>query len=43
MTRRIYLVDAFAHAPFTGNPAGVCPLDGPADEGWMQGVAMEMS
>ncbi|HXH60921.1 MAG TPA: PhzF family phenazine biosynthesis protein [Fimbriimonadaceae bacterium] len=43
MNRRIYLVDAFSNAPFTGNPAGVCPLDGPADEQWMQSVAMEMN
>ena len=39
----IFLVDAFAHAPFTGNPAGVCPLDAPAQEQWMQNVAMEMN
>jgi predicted PhzF superfamily epimerase YddE/YHI9 len=40
----IYLVDAFADRPFAGNPAGVCPLDGPwpADV-WMQSVAMEMN
>ncbi len=37
----LYQVDAFADGPFTGNPAAVCPLDGPADEGWMQRVAME--
>ncbi len=40
---RIFLVDAFCHAPFTGNPAGVCPLNGPAPEEWMQNVAMEMN
>lgn len=39
----IYLVDAFSHAPFTGNPAGVCPLEGPGDETWMQNVAIEMN
>ncbi|MCH7904869.1 MAG: PhzF family phenazine biosynthesis protein [Armatimonadetes bacterium] len=43
MPQRIFLVDAFAHAPFTGNPAGVCPLDAPAEEQWMQGVALEMN
>lgn len=36
-------VDAFADAPFAGNPAAVCLLDGPADEGWMQRVAAEMN
>jgi PhzF family phenazine biosynthesis protein len=36
-------IDAFADAPFTGNPAAVCLLDGPADEGWMQRVAAEMN
>jgi predicted PhzF superfamily epimerase YddE/YHI9 len=39
----IYLVDAFAHERFTGNPAGVCPLDKEPDEDWMQGLAMEMN
>jgi PhzF family phenazine biosynthesis protein len=43
MSARIFTVDAFADAPFTGNPAGVCPLDAPRDEGWMQHVAMEMN
>jgi PhzF family phenazine biosynthesis protein len=36
------VVDAFADRPFAGNPAGVCLLDGPADEAWMQQVAKEM-
>lgn len=40
---RLYLVDAFAHAPFTGNPAGVCPLDREPEEAWMQSMAMEMN
>jgi PhzF family phenazine biosynthesis protein len=40
---RIFQVDAFTHQPFTGNPAAVCLLEGPADEGWMQKVAMEMN
>ncbi len=43
MTIPIYQVDAFADKPFAGNPAGVCILDGPADEVWMQSVAMEMN
>lgn len=40
---QLYLVDAFSHAPFTGNPAGVCPLEDEAEETWMQNVAMEMN
>jgi len=38
----IYVVDAFTEKPFGGNPAGVCLLDKPADEQWMQRVANEM-
>ena len=38
------IVDAFTLGrPFTGNPAAVCVLDQPADEGWMQDVAGEMN
>jgi PhzF family phenazine biosynthesis protein len=40
---RIFQVDAFTDAAFGGNPAGVCLLDGPADERWMQLVAREMN
>ncbi|MBP1907940.1 PhzF family phenazine biosynthesis protein [Methanolobus bombayensis] len=29
--------------PFIGNPAGVCILNKPADEKWMQNVAKEMA
>jgi predicted PhzF superfamily epimerase YddE/YHI9 len=36
-------IDAFTDQPFGGNPAAVCLLDGPADEAWMQNVAMEMN
>lgn len=43
MTTFLYVVDAFAAAPFTGNPAAVCILDAPAEEGWMQSVAREMN
>ena len=39
----IFHVDAFASAPFTGNPAAVCLLDTPADPNWMQAVAKEMN
>lgn len=38
----MYVVDAFSNKPFSGNPAGVCILDGPAEEAWMQSVAAEM-
>ncbi len=43
MGTEIYQVDAFADGPFTGNPAAVCPLAGPAGETWMQNVALEMN
>src|SRR5262245_17379177 len=43
MPTPIYIVDAFAERPFQGNPAAVCPLEGPADAGWMQRVAAEMN
>lgn len=45
MSQPISVVDAFATAPFTGNPAAVCLLD--ADdfpgESWMRAVAAEMN
>ena len=37
------VVDAFTDRPFGGNPAGVCVMDGPRDERWMQSVAMEIN
>jgi len=43
MPGKIFKVDAFTDRPFRGNPAAVCILSGPADEGWMQGVAREMN
>ena len=36
-------VDAFTDEPFSGNPAAVVVLDSPADEDWMQSVALEMN
>jgi PhzF family phenazine biosynthesis protein len=36
-------VDAFASAPFRGNPAVVCPLDAPLDDATMQAIAAEMN
>ena len=38
----MHLVDAFTGAPFRGNTAAVCILDGPAEPAWMQQVAAEM-
>jgi PhzF family phenazine biosynthesis protein len=38
----VFFVDAFADAPFGGNTAAVCLMDGPADAGWMQAVAGEL-
>jgi len=43
VSTRIYTADAFTHKPFGGNPAAICPLEGPADEAWMQAVAAEMN
>lgn len=40
---RIYQVDSFTSEPFRGNPAGVCPLDGPQPDDWMRSVAAEMN
>ena len=43
MKQTIYQVDAFTDEPFHGNPAGVCLLERPADDGFMQQVAAEMN
>ncbi|NET39747.1 MAG: PhzF family phenazine biosynthesis protein, partial [Cyanothece sp. SIO1E1] len=43
MTQTIIQVDAFAHTPFSGNPAAICVLSAAEDEGWMQKVAQEMN
>ena len=39
----LFGVDAFTEAPFRGNPAAVCLLDGPREDDWMQSVAAEMN
>lgn len=39
----IYIVDAFADEPFTGNPAAVVPLTEKRSAEWMQAVANEMN
>jgi PhzF family phenazine biosynthesis protein len=43
MGLRITQVDAFTDTAFAGNPAAVCLLQAPRDEGWMQSVAREMN
>ncbi len=43
MAYPLFQVDAFTDRPFTGNPAAVCLLPEPQDEGWMQQVAAEMN
>jgi predicted PhzF superfamily epimerase YddE/YHI9 len=43
MKQDIFQVDAFTDKPFAGNPAAVCVLPEPANEGWMQQVANEMN
>ncbi|HEX2207605.1 MAG TPA: PhzF family phenazine biosynthesis protein [Longimicrobium sp.] len=43
MPQPVVQVDAFTDRPFAGNPAAVCILPSPADEGWMKNVAAEMN
>ena len=43
MTIPIFHVDAFAEAPFEGNPAAVCLSGDERSERWMQAVASEMN
>ena len=38
----LFQIDAFTSEAFRGNPAAVCLLDSPREEGWMQKVAAEM-
>jgi PhzF family phenazine biosynthesis protein len=44
LSLRIWLVDAFAQQPFSGNPAGVCLLERSAwpTEDWMRSFAAEL-
>lgn len=39
----LFIVDAFADRTFSGNPAAVCLLNGPADEKFMTQTAAEMN
>jgi PhzF family phenazine biosynthesis protein len=43
MNQRVYVVDAFTERAFGGNPAAVCILERPRDDGWRQDVAREMN
>jgi PhzF family phenazine biosynthesis protein len=43
MSLPFFLVDAFTSHPFAGNPAGVCLLDAPRDDAWLQHVAAEIN
>jgi len=43
MRIKIYQVDAFTDALFSGNPAAVCILENEADTKWMQDIASEMN
>ena len=38
----LWLIDAFTDRPFAGNPAGVCLLEAPRPDEWMQALASEM-
>lgn len=41
MKLKLYVVDAFADKPFSGNPAAVCPLQDWLPDEMMQNIAME--
>jgi PhzF family phenazine biosynthesis protein len=43
MSIPVFLVDAFAEAPFGGNTAAVCLLAAAADAAWMQAAAGELN
>jgi PhzF family phenazine biosynthesis protein len=43
MSIKAFKVDSFTAQPFAGNPAGVCLLDAPCEQSWMQAVAREMN
>lgn len=43
MPSPLFVVDAFTDRAFAGNPAAVCPSDGPPDESRMRLVAREMN
>ena len=39
----LWLIDAFADAPFSGNPAAVCMLPGHRPDDWHHALAAEMN
>ncbi|HEX4047396.1 MAG TPA: PhzF family phenazine biosynthesis isomerase, partial [Elusimicrobiota bacterium] len=43
MSLPVWVVDAFAEKPFSGNPAAVVLLDGPRDDAWRAAVAGEFN
>lgn len=43
MNLSMYIIDAFAERPLTGNPAAVCPLDTWLPASTMQAIAAEMN
>ena len=43
MSRQVFVVNAFADGPFTGNPAGVCVVEEDTTEAWMQSVATQLN
>ncbi len=43
MALPLVVIDAFAEAPFRGNPAAVCLLDQWRPDAWLQAVAAEMN
>ena len=40
---KVFQVDAFTNEPFKGNPAGVCLLENPKTDSWMQSFAKDMN
>ena len=38
-----FVVDAFTHKPFSGNPAAVCVLDEPKTDEWLQKIAAQFN
>lgn len=43
MTHTFYWIDAFTTKRFGGNPAGVCLLEHPVNDAWMQQLAAELN
>jgi PhzF family phenazine biosynthesis protein len=39
----LWLIDAFADAPFSGNPAAICMLPGHRPDAWLQALAGEVN